>query len=99
MGQNLNKDELVYWSTDFNDGEFKKLSIYCMQNNLRLVLLLPICQQYTPIINDCFNILGDDLLIYEMDFGLAKNLKVKAAVYVALYKNSKLYEKDKFYNS
>ena len=68
MGKDLDKSELVYWSTDYNDGEFKTLSIYCIQNNLRLVLILPLCQQYTPIINDCFNILGDDLLIYDEYF-------------------------------
>jgi hypothetical protein len=92
MEQNLNKKELVYWSTDYNDGEFKTLSIFCMENNLRLVLILPLCQQYTPIINDCFNILGDDLLIYEIGMGMGNTLKARADSYVAYHKQSSLYE-------
>jgi hypothetical protein len=92
MGKDLNKSELVYWSTDYNDGEFKTLSIHCIQNNLRLVLILPLCQQYTPTINDCFNILGDDLLIYEIGMGMGNTLKARADSYVAYHKNSSLYE-------
>ncbi len=92
MEHNLNKKELVYCSTDYNNEKFKTLSIFCMEKDLRLVLILPTCQQYSPTINDCFNILGDDLLIYEIGMGMGSNLKATAQRYVAYHKNSSLYE-------
>ena len=87
----MDKFELVYHSTDYNDGEFLRLAIICANNNWRLVLILPTCQKYSQSINECFFILGDDLLIYEIDMGMGNVLKARAEKYVQYYKNSKLW--------
>jgi len=61
------KKELVYYTTNHKDIKLIKLATVCSETHCRLVLIIPTIKKYPPEINECFSILGDDMLIYEMN--------------------------------
>lgn len=98
MQFNNNKFELVYCTPNTKDGELKKLSNLCVNKKWRLVLIIPTCQNYSSEIIECFSLLGDDLLIYEMAMGMGVVLESRARKYVEYNKNSTLYDRNAVYN-
>lgn len=88
------KKELVYHTTNHRDGKLIELATLCSKKNHRLVLIIPTIKKYTLEINECFRILGDDLLIYEITMGMGVVLASRAKKYVEYVKNSKLYEQN-----
>jgi hypothetical protein len=93
------KFELVYCTPNTKDGELKTLSTLCVEKGWRLVLIIPTCQKYSSQIVECFSILGDDLLIYEMAMGMGVVLESRAKKYVEYNKNSTLYDRNAVYNN
>ena len=85
------KGELVYYTTKHGDGEFIGLATLCLQTNRRLVLIIPTTKEYTRQIHDCFRILGDDLLVYEISMGTRVVLASRARKYVEYIKNAELH--------
>jgi len=85
------KGELVYYTTKHGDGELIGLATLCLQTNRRLVLIIPTTKEYTRQINDCFRILGDDLLVYEISMGTRVVLASRARKYVEYIKNAELH--------
>ena len=85
------KGELVYYTTKHGDGELIGLATLCLQTNRRLVLIIPTTKEYTREINECFRILGDDLLVYEISMGTRVVLASRARKYVEYIKNAELH--------
>jgi len=85
------KQELVYYTVDHTDSKLNGLAVQCQSENARLVLIIPTIKSYTKEINDCYKILKDDLLIYELNLGMRNNLRARANKYVEYRKHSKLY--------
>ena len=85
------KGELVYYTTKHGDGELIGLATLCLQTNRRLVLIIPTTKEYTREINECFRILGDDLLVYEISMGMRVVLASRARKYVEYIKNAELH--------
>jgi len=86
------KKELVYHSTNFRDAKFIELARLCKETDRRLVLILPTTKKYSAEINQCFEILNDDLLIYEISMGLGVVLESRARKYVEYIETAELYE-------
>lgn len=87
-----NKKEIVYYTNTYDTAELDKISIYCKENAYRMVLLIPVHDKDYPIaIKNCFSMLGDDLLLYELEMGLTKVLKKAAERYIEQYKDSVLW--------
>lgn len=99
MKFDYSKRELVYYTTDWNDSEFQRISIICKTNNWRFVLIITTIKKYPYEINEIFKLLGDDFLIYEISMGMGVVLKSRANKYVEYIKKSELYEKNKIYIS
>jgi len=97
MQFNKDKFELVYATSDYKDGELIPLAIYCSKQKWRLVLIMPTRKKYSFEINKCFSILGDALLLYEITMGMGVVLESRARKYVEYHTNSKLYEKNPFF--
>lgn len=85
------KGELVYYTTKHGDGGLVELATLCSQTNRRLVLIIPTTKEYTREINECFRILGDDLLVYEISMGTRVVLASRARKYVEYIKNAELH--------
>jgi hypothetical protein len=86
------KKELVYYTTNLRDGKLIELATLCSDTNRRLVLIIPTTKKYPLEINECFRILGDDLLIYEMGMGMGVVLASRAKKYVEYIETAELYE-------
>lgn len=67
MHFNKLKKELVYYTTNHKDIKLIKLANICSETHCRLVLIIPTIKKYPSEINECFSILGDDMIIYEMN--------------------------------
>jgi hypothetical protein len=57
-----------------------------------MVLIIPTIKKYPFEIKECFRILGDDLLIYEMNMGMGIVLASRARKYIEYVKTAELYE-------
>jgi hypothetical protein len=86
------KKELVYHTTNHRDGKLIELATLCSDTNRRLVLITPTIKKYPLEINECFRILGDNLLIYEMNMGMGTVLASRARKYVEYIETAELYE-------
>ena len=86
------KKELVYHTTNHRDGKLIELASLCSDTNRRLVLIIPTIKKYSFEINECLRILGDDLLIYEMNMGMGTVLASRARKYVQYIETAELYE-------
>lgn len=86
------KKELVYHTTNHKDGKLIELANLCFSTNSRMVLIIPTIKKYPFEIKECFRILGDDLLIYEMNMGMGIVLASRARKYVEYVKTAELYE-------
>lgn len=86
------KRELVYHTTNHRDIKIIEIANFCFSTNSRMVLIIPIIKKYTFEIEECFNILGDDLLIYEMNSDIDIVLADKSMKYVEYIKSAELYE-------
>jgi hypothetical protein len=89
---NKSKKELVYTTTNHRDSKLIELATLCSDTNRRLVLITPTIKKYPLEINECFRILGDDLLIYEMNMGMGTVLASRARKYVQYIETAELYE-------
>jgi presenilin-like A22 family membrane protease len=94
MHFNSSKKELVYHTTNHRDGKLIELATLCIETNARLVLIIPTIKKYTFEIKECFRILGDDFLIYEMNMGMGIVLASRARKYVEYIETAELYEQD-----
>mgnify|MGYP001095737734 FL=1 len=92
MQFNKSKKELVYTTTNHRDSKLIELATLCSDTNRRLVLITPTIKKYPLEINECFRILGDDLLIYEMNMGMGTVLASRARKYVQYIETAELYE-------
>lgn len=92
-----NKKEIVYHTSSFRDGWISVIADECKSNNQRMVLIIPTCKKYSYQINKAFSLLGDDLLVYEITMGMGIVLEARAKKYVEYHTNSKLYEKNPFF--
>jgi hypothetical protein len=90
------KFEIIYYNVNFNRKELEQICGICKQNNWRLIIMMPVYNNFPSEINYCLEILNDDCLIYEMEIGLMKVLKARALKYKELNTNSELWE---IYNS
>lgn len=86
------KKELVYHTTNHKDGKLIELANLCFSTNSRMVLIIPTIKKYPFEIKECFRILGDDLLIYEMNMGMGNVLASRARKYIEYIKTAELYE-------
>lgn len=86
------KKELVYHTTNHKDGKLIELANLCFSTNSRMILIIPTIKKYPFEIKECFRILGDDLLIYEMNMGMGVVLASRAKKYVEYVKTAELYE-------
>lgn len=93
---NFDKDkkELVFPTTKYKDSKIVDIAELCQKENKRLVLIIPTIKSYSPEINKCFDILGDDLLIYEMAMGMKVVLVSRAKKYIEYINTAELYEEN-----
>lgn len=94
MHFNSSKKELVYYTTNQKDSKFIELANLCSETNRRLVLIIPTIKKYPFEITESFRILGNDLLIYEMNMGMGIVLASRARKYVEYIKTAELYEQN-----
>lgn len=92
MQFDLNKKEIVYHTTDHRDSKLEELASVCSNTNSRMVLIIPMIQKYPIEIQECFEKLGNDLLIYEINMGMGNVLKSRAEKYVQYVDSAELYE-------
>jgi hypothetical protein len=61
-----------------------------------MVLIIPerSTKPYEPPVLACFDLLGDNLLVYEINMGMATNLRKRAHKYAEYHANSTLYNAD-----
>jgi hypothetical protein len=88
----MSKIELVYHTTNQNDKLIVELANKCKEENKILVLLIPITQEYSTDIIQAYNILNDDLLLYEFSMATRYVLRNRARKYIEYKTNAKLYE-------
>jgi hypothetical protein len=89
----FNRLHIVHYSTTYDWNELEIICNKCKESNWILVLLIPVFDlKYPTAINNCFNVLGDDLLLYEMELGMKSNLKYRAKIYTETYTNTKLWQ-------
>ena len=69
-------------------GAFSK----ALEDKSILVYIVPACTKYHPTLREAKEMLGDKMWIYEMNFGMVFNLKLRAKRYVEIYPNCELYE-------
>ena len=86
------KKELVYHTVNHKDGKLIELATLCLSTDSRMVLIIPTIKKYPFEIKECFRILGDDLLIYEMNMGMGIVLASRARKYIEYVKTAELYE-------
>jgi hypothetical protein len=89
-----NKKELVFPTTKYKDSKLIDIAYFCKKENKRLVLIIPTIKSYSPEINKCFTILGDDLLIYELAMGMQVVLTSRAKKYIEYINTAELYEEN-----
>lgn len=92
MNFDLNKKEIVYHTTNHRDSRLEELATLCSNTNRRMVLIIPTIQKYPIEIQECFEKLGNDLLIYEINMGMGNVLKSRAEKYVQYVDSAELYE-------
>lgn len=90
--ENMSKEELVYHTTNHNDKLIVELANKCKEENKMLVLMIPITQEYSTDIIQAYDILNDDLLLYEFSMGTRHVLKNRAIKYIEYKTNARLYE-------
>lgn len=89
----FNRVHIVHYSTKYDWNELETICNKCKENNWILVLMIPVFDfKYPTAINNCFNALVDDLLLYEIEVGMTVTLKSRARIYTEKYKNSKLWQ-------
>ena len=86
------KFEIIYYNVKFDRKELEHICGICKQNNYRLIILIATCNSYPSEINYCLETLNDDCLLFEIELGLMKNLRVRALKYKQLNNNSELWE-------
>ncbi len=97
MQFNKDKAELVYHTSSFKDEHIIVCAEICKIKKIRMVLIVPTCKRYSFHILRAFELLGDDLLVYEITMGMGVVLEARAKKYVEYNENSKLYEKNPFF--
>lgn len=87
-----NKTEIVFATTKYKEEKIVEIASSCKEKNYRLVLIIPTIKTYSSQLNKCFELLGDDLLIYEISMGMQVVLSSRAKKYVEYIKTAKMYE-------
>jgi hypothetical protein len=91
------KNEIVHHTSSFKDEHIIVAAEICKLKQNRLVLIVPTCKRYSFHILRAFELLGDDLLVYEITMGMGVVLESRAKKYIESHPNSKLYEKNPFF--
>lgn len=89
------KLETVYWTTSQKDPEIVQFCTQAYEQGKRAVLIIPekSSKKFSVEILGCFDKLGENLLIYEINMGMSNNLRKRAKKYVEYHPNSELYGK------
>mgnify|MGYP001600176441 CR=1 FL=1 len=84
--------EVVYHTTNQKDNIIIELANRCKSDSNKLVLLIPLCKEYSYQIHKAYEILSEDFLLYEFNMAMRTMLAMRAKKYVEYIKNAELYE-------